>query len=158
MVEIAPLAYMRGRTLDGAFIVLDEAQNTTAEQMFMFLTSPGAGIEVRGDRRPHADRPCRATSVPGWSKRARRSRTCRASALLTLKRATWSAMNSCKPSSAPTGLHRYGEQPPGVPRGTGPAQELSGQPGIFEASYLPARNRYGRPSGCVGFAEKESAR
>ena len=41
MIEIAPLAYMRGRTLNHAFIILDEAQNTTAEQMFMFLTRLG---------------------------------------------------------------------------------------------------------------------
>lgn len=40
-IEIAPLAYMRGRTLNNAFIVLDEAQNCTAEQMFMFLTRLG---------------------------------------------------------------------------------------------------------------------
>ena len=40
-IEIAPLAYMRGRTLNNAFIILDEAQNTTAEQMFMFLTRLG---------------------------------------------------------------------------------------------------------------------
>lgn len=52
LVEIAPLAYMRGRTLDHAFIVLDEAQNTTAEQMFMFLTRMGEGSKcvVTGDR------------------------------------------------------------------------------------------------------------
>lgn len=41
-IEIAPLAYMRGRTLHNAFVVLDEAQNTTTEQMFMFLTRLGA--------------------------------------------------------------------------------------------------------------------
>ena len=41
VIEVAPLAYMRGRTLDRAFIVLDEAQNTTTEQMFMFLTRLG---------------------------------------------------------------------------------------------------------------------
>ena len=41
VIEIAPLAYMRGRTLNNAFIVLDEAQNSTAEQMFMFLTRLG---------------------------------------------------------------------------------------------------------------------
>lgn len=41
IIEIAPLAYMRGRTLNNAFIVLDEAQNSTAEQMFMFLTRLG---------------------------------------------------------------------------------------------------------------------
>ena len=41
MIETAPLAYMRGRTLNHAFIIVDEAQNTTREQMFMFLTRLG---------------------------------------------------------------------------------------------------------------------
>lgn len=41
VIEVAPLAYMRGRTLNRAFVVLDEAQNTTTEQMFMFLTRMG---------------------------------------------------------------------------------------------------------------------
>ena len=45
-IEVAPLAYMRGRTLDNAFIILDEAQNTTPEQMKMFLTRMGAGSKV----------------------------------------------------------------------------------------------------------------
>ncbi|ETB14327.1 phosphate starvation protein PhoH [Mycobacterium avium subsp. silvaticum ATCC 49884] len=51
VIEVAPLAYMRGRTLNSAFIVLDEAQNTTAEQMKMFLTRLGFGskIVVTGD-------------------------------------------------------------------------------------------------------------
>ncbi len=40
-IEVAPLAYMRGRTLDDSFIILDEAQNTTSEQMKMFLTRLG---------------------------------------------------------------------------------------------------------------------
>ncbi|MEV6897548.1 PhoH family protein [Amycolatopsis sp. NPDC051372] len=50
-IEIAPLAYMRGRTLNDAFIILDEAQNTTPEQMKMFLTRLGMGskIVVTGD-------------------------------------------------------------------------------------------------------------
>ena len=43
VIEIAPLAYMRGRTLDNAFIILDEAQNTTSEQIKMFLTRLGEG-------------------------------------------------------------------------------------------------------------------
>jgi phosphate starvation-inducible PhoH-like protein len=45
-VEVAPLAYMRGRTLNNSFIILDEAQNTTAEQMKMFLTRIGFGSKV----------------------------------------------------------------------------------------------------------------
>jgi len=46
LIEIAPLAYMRGRTLDNAFIILDEAQNTTPAQMKMFLTRIGFGSKV----------------------------------------------------------------------------------------------------------------
>ncbi|KRQ86651.1 PhoH-like protein [Caloramator mitchellensis] len=51
IIEVAPLAYMRGRTLDDCFIILDEAQNTTPEQMKMFLTRFGYGsrIVVTGD-------------------------------------------------------------------------------------------------------------
>ena len=45
-VEVAPLAYMRGRTLNDAFIILDEAQNTTSEQMTMFLTRMGMGSKM----------------------------------------------------------------------------------------------------------------
>jgi len=50
-IEVAPLAYMRGRTLDDAFIILDEAQNTTSEQMKMFLTRLGFGSQavITGD-------------------------------------------------------------------------------------------------------------
>jgi phosphate starvation-inducible protein PhoH and related proteins len=51
VIEIAPLAYMRGRTLNNAFIILDEAQNTTTEQMLMFLTRLGFGSKavITGD-------------------------------------------------------------------------------------------------------------
>lgn len=51
LIEVAPLAYMRGRTLDNSFIILDEAQNTTREQMKMFLTRFGFGskVVVNGD-------------------------------------------------------------------------------------------------------------
>lgn len=52
LIEVAPLAYMRGRTLDNAFIVLDEAQNTTESQMKMFLTRIGFGSKaiITGDQ------------------------------------------------------------------------------------------------------------
>ena len=52
LIEVAPLAYMRGRTLDNAFIILDEAQNTTPAQMKMFLTRIGFGSKavITGDR------------------------------------------------------------------------------------------------------------
>src|SRR5262249_61407608 len=51
VIEIAPLAYMRGRTLNHAFIILDDAQNSTTEQMFMFLTRLGVNSKavVTGD-------------------------------------------------------------------------------------------------------------
>lgn len=51
LIEVAPLAYMRGRTLDSAFVILDEAQNTTNEQMKMFLTRIGYGSKaiITGD-------------------------------------------------------------------------------------------------------------
>ena len=50
-IEVAPLAFMRGRTLNNAFVILDEAQNTTPEQMKMFLTRIGFGAKavVTGD-------------------------------------------------------------------------------------------------------------
>ena len=50
-IEIAPLAFMRGRTLNDSFIILDEAQNTTSEQMKMFLTRLGFGSKavITGD-------------------------------------------------------------------------------------------------------------
>src|SRR5581483_4066318 len=51
VIEVAPLAFMRGRTLNDSFVILDEAQNTTAEQMKMFLTRLGFGSKmvVTGD-------------------------------------------------------------------------------------------------------------
>ena len=51
VIEIAPLAFMRGRTLNESFVILDEAQNTTPEQMKMFLTRMGFGSRavVTGD-------------------------------------------------------------------------------------------------------------
>ncbi|RDH12825.1 PhoH family protein, partial [Tsukamurella pulmonis] len=63
VIEVAPLAFMRGRTLNDAFVILDEAQNTTAEQMKMFLTRLGFGskIVVTGDT-SQVDLPGGATS------------------------------------------------------------------------------------------------
>src|SRR6266436_5092758 len=51
IIEVAPLAYMRGRTLNHAFVILDEAQNTTTEQMFMLLTriGPHSKCVITGD-------------------------------------------------------------------------------------------------------------
>jgi phosphate starvation-inducible PhoH-like protein len=76
IIEIAPLAYMRGRTLSDAFIILDEAQNTTPEQMKMFLTRIGFGSRVvvtgditqvdlpRGKRSALADMPDLLRGIP----------------------------------------------------------------------------------------------
>ncbi|MEK7234752.1 MAG: PhoH family protein [Elusimicrobiota bacterium] len=63
VIEIVPLAYMRGRTFEDAFLILDEAQNTTPEQMKMFLTRMGAGskVVVTGDT-TQTDLGARATS------------------------------------------------------------------------------------------------
>ena len=55
VVEVAPLAYMRGRTLSDSFIILDEAQNTDVEQMKMFLTRLGFHTQSRRDRRHDPD-------------------------------------------------------------------------------------------------------
>ena len=56
VIEVAPIAFMRGRTLNDAFVILDEAQNTTPEQMKMFLTRIGFGskVVVTGDTSPSA--------------------------------------------------------------------------------------------------------
>ena len=73
-IEVAPLAYMRGRTLNDSFIILDEAQNTTPEQMKMFLTRLGFGSKVRRHRRRHPDRPARRPAAFGPAAGARRAR------------------------------------------------------------------------------------
>ncbi len=56
-IEIAPLAFMRGRTLNDAFIIVDEAQNTTREQMKMLLTRLGLRFQSHRHRRHNADGP-----------------------------------------------------------------------------------------------------
>ena len=57
-IEVAPLAYMRGRTLDDSFIILDEAQNTTGEQMKMFLTRLGFNSKMVNYRRRYTRLTC----------------------------------------------------------------------------------------------------
>jgi len=68
-IEVAPLAYMRGRTLNNAFVILDEAQNTTTEQMFMLLTriGPRSKCVITGDV-TQIDLPGKQ-AFPVWSKR-----------------------------------------------------------------------------------------
>ena len=101
-IEVAPLAYMRGRTLNDAFIILDEAQNTSPEQMKMFLTRLGFGSKmvVTGDVTQvdlpdgHASRGC------GWS--ATSSATSRTSTSPSSPRRTSSGTASSARSSTPT--------------------------------------------------------
>ena len=64
-IEVAPIAFMRGRTLNDAFVILDEAQNTTSEQMKMFLTRLGLRLEGGHHRRHHADRSADRPRRPG---------------------------------------------------------------------------------------------
>jgi phosphate starvation-inducible PhoH-like protein len=73
IIEVAPLAFMRGRTLNNAFIILDEAQNTTVEQMLMFLTRMGFGSR------------CVITGDPSQSDLAKNERAGLERALKTLK-------------------------------------------------------------------------
>ena len=63
VIEVAPLAFMRGRTLSDAFIIMDEAQNTTQEQMKMFVTRLGNNSRRGHHRRPHPDRPAQPQEV-----------------------------------------------------------------------------------------------
>ena len=101
-IEVAPIAFMRGRTLNDAFVILDEAQNTTTEQMKMFLTRLGFGSKAVVTGRHHADRPAdRAHLGPDrsdatWSARSRAS----SSSISTS--ATSSGTSWCRPSSRPT--------------------------------------------------------
>ena len=102
VIEVAPLAFMRGRTLNDAFIIMDEAQNTTIEQMKMFLTRMGNNSKavITGDI-TQIDLPNPRKS--GLRRRHQRSQRRRRHPLLPLRRrATSSAMLSCSALSAPT--------------------------------------------------------
>ena len=102
-IEVAPLAFMRGRTLNDSFIILDEAQNTSPEQMQMFLTRLGFGskVVVTGDV-TQIDLPREQASGPdpGAGHPRRRSRASRSSASGTR---TSSGTSSCSGSSRRTG-------------------------------------------------------
>ena len=74
LIEVAPLAYMRGRTLDNAFIILDEAQNTTPAQMKMFLTRIGFGSKVIVTGDTSRKRICLPELRPDWIRRFMYSR------------------------------------------------------------------------------------
>ena len=97
-IEIAPIAFMRGRTLNDAFVILDEAQNTTSEQMKMFLTRLGFGVEGGDHRRHHADRSADRPDVRPDRGDEGRAATSRASSSSTSTTATSSATSWCSRS------------------------------------------------------------
>ena len=102
-IEVAPLAYMRGRTLNDSFIILDEAQNTTPEQMKMFLTRLGFGskVVVTGDV-TQIDLPEGRGRSGLMQVRAGARGHRRASCSSSSARATSCATASCRTSSTPT--------------------------------------------------------
>ena len=101
VIEVAPLAFMRGRTLNDSFVILDEAQNTTPEQMKMFLTRLGFGsrMVVTGDI-TQVDLPREQQS--GLIAVAECSTRSRASSSSASAATTSSATSSCSGSSRPT--------------------------------------------------------
>ena len=101
-IEIAPLAFMRGRTLSNAFVVLDEAQNATAMQMKMFLTRLGEGsrMVITGDR-SQVDLPRGTASGLAEAERLLTGDPAR-SASTTSPRRTWCATRWWRRSSRPT--------------------------------------------------------
>ena len=105
-IEVAPLAFMRGRTLNDSFIILDEAQNTSPEQMQMFLTRLGFGskvvvtgdvtqVDLPRDQRSGPRSRCRTSSTASTGSRSSSSGT-----------RTSSATSSCSGSSRRTGSTR----------------------------------------------------
>ena len=103
VVEVAPLAYMRGRTLSNAFIILDEAQNTSPEQMKMFLTRMGTGskVVVTGDI-TQIDLP--TGKCPGLIEFSRSFPRWRGSSSCFSPPRTWCGTGWCRTSWRPTNL------------------------------------------------------
>ena len=102
VIEVAPLAFMRGRTLNESFVILDEAQNTTPEQMKMFLTRIGFGSRavVTGDITQ--TRPAASASSPACATRWECCEAWMACASPISTPATWCAIRWCSASSRPT--------------------------------------------------------
>ena len=98
VIEIAPIAFMRGRTLNDSFIILDEAQNSTAEQMKMVLTRQGfnSKMVVNGDV-TQIDLPRGPAQRPA-GRAGRAARAWRASASCSSTSATWCATRWCSAS------------------------------------------------------------
>ena len=102
VIEVAPLAFMRGRTLNDSFVILDEAQNTTPEQMKMFLTRLGLQLEDGHHRRHHAGRPAARPAVGADRRRRHPRATSRASSSCASAARTSCATGSSSGSSRPT--------------------------------------------------------
>ena len=111
VIEVAPLAFMRGRTLNDTFIILDEAQNTSPEQMKMFLTRLGFGSKmvVTGDV-TQVDLPSDQHSGPARDRRHPRGAS-RASSSCASAARTWSATSSCSGSWRPTSEYAEKQAP-----------------------------------------------
>ena len=105
-IEIAPLAFMRGRTLAHCFAILDEAQNTTAAQMKMFLTRMGEGTRMVDHRRSDPGRSAARAADAGWPRRCASWTGCRASAWPASTSGTWCATPWWRRSSRPMGGRR----------------------------------------------------
>ena len=125
-IEVAPLAFMRGRTLNDAFVILDEAQNTTSEQMKMFLTRLGFDSKavVTGDI-TQIDLPAEKRS--GLVEASELLQGIEGSASCASRRATSCVTRWCSPSSAPTNAtaparpNRRSEGTKRTPNSDGPA-------------------------------------
>ena len=125
-IEVAPLAFMRGRTLAHAYAILDEAQNTTAGADEDVADADGRGDAHGGDRRPDAGRPADRACAPACAMRSTRWKASRASAWSGWARATWCGIRWWRASwtrmiSAPRRKATNGARPAGAARMRGPA-------------------------------------
>jgi hypothetical protein len=105
VIEVAPLAFMRGRSLNDSFIILDEAQNTTPEQMKMFLTRIGFGSRavVTGD--VTQNEPCRPERCPASDTWSTSCATPMVSRSHSSTRPTWCVIHWCNASCRRIGAH-----------------------------------------------------
>jgi hypothetical protein len=149
VIEVAPIAFMRGRTLNDAFIILDEAQNTTSEQMKMFLTRIGFGSKavVTGD--------ITQVDLPRARPRgcARRSRSChrsRGSGSSSSTSGTSCGIRWCSPSSPPTTFSTgsASRRSPARPPAADSLQIMWGQ--VFTNGFRPV----GKPRWSCRFTEQ----
>ena len=147
-VEVAPLAFMRGRTLNASFIILDEAQNTTPEQMKMFLTRIGFGskVVVTGDI-TQVDVPGGRSGLVGLE---RVLAGIDGLAFVHLTAATSCATGSCRTSSTPTSGPTDGRQrdaePSGLVSSAGGEWAATGELEVFvadEQAQVAGRRRRG---------------